>query len=74
MAFKSVKDFFFLQRISDTLKSSTYKYSEIFFTSSPKIQAKKEHLLLRPGNSEFCTRAGSSLGNKGDIIYFVNQV
>ena len=59
MAFKSVKNS--LQRISAILESSTYKYSEIFFTSSPKIQAKKEHLFLRPGKSIFRTPAGSSL-------------
>ena len=58
MAFKSVKNFFFLQRTSAMLEGTTYKYSKIFFTSSPNIQAKKEHLLLRPGKSEFRTRAG----------------
>ena len=59
MADKSVKNFFYLQRISAILESTTYKYSEIFFTSSPKIQAKKEHLLLRPGKSEIRKHAGS---------------
>ena len=43
----------------DVLESTSYKYNEIFFTSSAKIQAKKERLLLRLEKSGFRTRAGS---------------
>ena len=64
MAFKSVKTFFFLKIISAILESTSYKYSEIFFISSAKIQAKKEHFLLSPGKSEFLTHAGSLLSNR----------
>ena len=59
MAFKSVENFSFLQRISAILESTSYKYNETFFTSSAKIRAKKETLLLRLEKSGFRTRAGS---------------
>ena len=57
MAFKSVEKFSFLQGISAILESTSYKYSETFFTSSAKIRAKKETLRLK--KSGFRTRAGS---------------
>ena len=53
MAFKSVENFSFLQRISAILESTSYKYNETFLQVLQKFGQKKKHSYSGSKNPDF---------------------